>query len=106
MVVTVELRSEVFRIAEMNSWSSGLFTDGRVHKLVGDVYAFVGAFPDGNSALILVAARLRHISGTKWSSKGYLSVDLLKEQMLEHQMLAMWELSSDKIQGLALRVLA
>ncbi len=26
----------------------------------------VGAFPDGNSALMLVAARLRHIAGTKW----------------------------------------
>ena len=25
----------------------------------------VGAFPDGNSALMLVAARLRHISGIK-----------------------------------------
>jgi transposase-like protein len=29
----------------------------------------VGAFPDGNSALMLVAARPGHIAGTKWSSK-------------------------------------
>jgi transposase-like protein len=28
----------------------------------------VGAFPDGNSALNLAAARLRHIAGTRWSS--------------------------------------
>ena len=28
----------------------------------------VGSFPDGNSALMLVAARLRHISGTKWGT--------------------------------------
>lgn len=26
----------------------------------------VGCFPDGNSALMLVAARLRYIAGTKW----------------------------------------
>lgn len=37
----------------------------------------VGAFPDGNSALMLVAARLRHIAGTKWGSKRYLSMDEL-----------------------------
>jgi len=28
----------------------------------------VGAFPDGHSALMLVAARLRHIASTKWGS--------------------------------------
>jgi transposase-like protein len=39
----------------------------------------VGAFPDGQSALMLVAARLRHIAGTKWGTKKYLRVELLKE---------------------------
>ena len=29
----------------------------------------VGAFPDGNSALMLVAARLRHIAGTQWGTR-------------------------------------
>ena len=48
----------------------------------------VGAFPDGNSALMLVAARLRHISGTKWSHKRYLNMDLLREMQLEEQMKA------------------
>jgi hypothetical protein len=28
----------------------------------------VGNFPDGNSALMLVAARLRHIASTKWGN--------------------------------------
>lgn len=28
----------------------------------------VGAFPDGNSALMLVAARSRHIAGTRWGT--------------------------------------
>ena len=39
----------------------------------------VGAFPDGNSALMLVAARLRHIGGTRWRTRRYLNMDLLKE---------------------------
>jgi Transposase, Mutator family len=37
----------------------------------------VGAFPDGQSALNLAAARLRHIAGSEWSTKRYLSMDLL-----------------------------
>jgi hypothetical protein len=42
----------------------------------------VGAFPDGNSALNLAAARLRHIAGTAWSSKRYLNIELLKDQQM------------------------
>jgi len=38
----------------------------------------VGAFPDGHSALMLVAARLRHVAGTKWGTKKYLDTGLLK----------------------------
>jgi hypothetical protein len=37
------------------------------------------AFPDGNSALMLAAARLRHIAGTQWGSKRYLSMELLRD---------------------------
>jgi transposase-like protein len=37
----------------------------------------VGAFPDGQSALMLVAARLRHIASTKWGMRKYLAMDLL-----------------------------
>ena len=43
----------------------------------------VGAFPDGNSALMLVAGRLRHIAGTKWSSKRYMDMSRLREQKKE-----------------------
>jgi transposase-like protein len=39
----------------------------------------VGAFPDGKSALMLAAARLRHIAGTKWGTKRYLKMDLLRD---------------------------
>src|SRR5215470_1839214 len=37
----------------------------------------VGAFPDGHSALMLVAARLRHIASTKWGKRRYMVMDPL-----------------------------
>lgn len=46
-VITVERRPEVIRIAEMNPWSWLLFSDGRVHPLIGDAYHIVDVFPDG-----------------------------------------------------------
>ena len=39
----------------------------------------VGNFPDGESALMLVAARLRHIASTKWSTKLYLNMKRMAE---------------------------
>jgi putative transposase len=39
----------------------------------------VGAFPDGRSALMLVAARLRHVAATRWGSKRYLQMNHLAE---------------------------
>ena len=39
----------------------------------------VGAFPDGNSALMLVAARLRHVSATNWGTREYMNMRLLEE---------------------------
>jgi putative transposase len=40
----------------------------------------VGCFPDGDSALMLVGARLRHVSGTKWGSRRYLDMSRLSEE--------------------------
>ncbi len=40
----------------------------------------VGNFPDGQSALMLVAARLRHVAGTKWGARCYLDMTRLAEQ--------------------------
>ena len=34
----------------------------------------VGTFPDVNSALMLVCARLRHVAGTQWGNKVYLNM--------------------------------
>jgi transposase-like protein len=40
----------------------------------------VGSFPDGRSALMLVAARLRHVAGTRWGTRRYLDMSRLREQ--------------------------
>ena len=37
----------------------------------------VGSFPDGNSALMLVCARLRFVSASEWGVKTYLNMDRL-----------------------------
>jgi putative transposase len=39
----------------------------------------VGNFPDGKSAVMLVAARLRHIAGTRWGKRVYLDMQRLRE---------------------------
>ena len=43
----------------------------------------VGAFPDGHSALMLVAARLRHIASTKWGKRRYLAMETLLNPLPE-----------------------
>jgi transposase-like protein len=42
----------------------------------------VGSFPDGSSAVLLVAARLRHVAGTKWGTRRYLDMDRLRKEEL------------------------
>lgn len=60
----------------------------RIMKEIRRRTRVVGSFPDGHSALMLCAARLRHVAGTKWGSKRYLNMDLLREQELnrEHEL--------------------
>ena len=36
----------------------------------------VGAFPDGNSALMLICARLRHVAGTQWDCKKHMKLTI------------------------------
>ena len=38
----------------------------------------VGTFPDGNSARMLVCARLRHVAGTQWGCKKYMNMKHLE----------------------------
>lgn len=43
----------------------------------------VGTFPDGNSALMLVCARLRHVAGTQWGNKKYMNMKHLEAALAE-----------------------
>ena len=45
----------------------------------------VGAFPDGNSALMLVCARLRFVSASEWGVKTYLNMERLYELERERE---------------------
>ena len=45
----------------------------------------VGSFPDGRSALMLVAARLRYLAGTRWGTRRYMDMERLREQAQERQ---------------------
>ena len=41
----------------------------------------IGTFPNGNSALMLVCARLRHVAGTQWGNKKYMNMKHLEEAL-------------------------
>ena len=45
----------------------------------------IGAFPDGNSALMLVCARLRHVAGTNWGIKRYMNMEHLRSLDAEQE---------------------
>lgn len=45
----------------------------------------IGAFPDGQSALMLVCARLRHVAGTQWGAKRYMNMGHLKELDIQNE---------------------
>ncbi len=55
----------------------------RINREIRRRTRVVGAFPDGNSAIMLVAARLRHVSGTRWGLRRYLDMSRLREPELE-----------------------
>lgn len=60
-------------------WRS-LRTNNPLERLMREIRRrtrVVGAFPDGNSALILVSARLRHVVGTMWGRKRYMDMSRL-----------------------------
>jgi transposase-like protein len=60
----------------------GLRTNNPLERLNREVRRrtrVVGAFPDGRSALMLVAARLRHVAG-RWGTRRYMDMARLREQ--------------------------
>ena len=50
----------------------------RLNREIRRCTRVVGTFSDGNSALILVCARLRHVAGTQWGCKKYMNMKHLE----------------------------
>jgi putative transposase len=44
----------------------------------------IGSFPDGESAVMLAAARLRHVAGTRWGTRRYMDMSRLREVDVEN----------------------
>jgi len=44
-VITIEIEPSVLKIALMNPWSRPLFSDDRIHKILGDSYTIADALP-------------------------------------------------------------
>ena len=68
-----------------------LRTNNPLERLIREVRRrtrVVGNFPDGNSALMLVAARLRHIGGTKWGLRRYLDMTRLHTRRSNEEQIA------------------
>ena len=50
------------------------YTIERLNREIQRRTHVVGTFPDGNSALMLVCARLRYVAGTQWGNKKYMNM--------------------------------
>lgn len=59
---------------------------GRLNREIRRRTRVVGTFPDGNSALMLVCARLRHVVSSQWGCKKYMNMKHL--EMLEQEQTA------------------
>ena len=62
-------------------WSR-LRTNNGLERIVKEIRRrtrVVGSFPDGYSAMMLVRARHRHISTTKWGTRQYMNIYKLYE---------------------------
>jgi len=54
----------------------------RINREIRRRTRVVGCFPDGNSALMLVCARLRYVAGSQWGNKMYMSMKHLSDVSL------------------------
>lgn len=55
----------------------------RVNREIKRRTRAIGAFPDGESALMLVCARLRHVASSDWGMKRYLNMQHLNEPVCQ-----------------------
>ncbi len=61
---------------------TGIQTSNTIERLNREIKRrtrAIGAFPDGQSALMLVCARLRHVAGTQWGARRCMNMDHLSK---------------------------
>ena len=59
-------------------------TDNMIERLNREIRRrtrVVGSFPDGNSALMLVCARIRYVTDNEWSTRRYLDMSRLDDTL-------------------------
>ncbi len=57
----------------------------RINREIKRRTKVVGSFPDGESALMLLCARLRHVASSDWGTKRYLNMDHLKSMIISKE---------------------
>ena len=61
-------------------------TNNIIERLNGEILRrtrVVGGFPDGNSVLMLVCARIRYVTENEWSARRYLDMSRLDDSLVE-----------------------
>ena len=73
--VDIQVRRQVVR-SQISVYFSSVIE--RLNREIRRRTRVVGTFPDGNSALMLVCARLRHVAGTQLGCKKYMNMKHLE----------------------------
>lgn len=60
----------------------------RLNREVSRRTRVVGSFSGGNSALMLVCVKLRHVAGTQWENKKHMNIKHLKKVAFEDTSIA------------------
>jgi len=71
MVITIELDAAVIAICKANPWSQGLFTNPKIHLLIGDSFNMVNMFEDGFFNAIIHDPPTLSLAGHLYSQELY-----------------------------------
>ena len=81
-IVEAEINETLSYYSMLSKHWRSIKTNNPLERLMREIRRrtrVVGAFADGHSALMLVAARLRHGAATKWDTRRYLQMKRLSE---------------------------
>jgi hypothetical protein len=71
MVVTVELDPAVLEIARLNPWSQGLFSNPKIHQIIGDAFDVVQGIRDGSFDIVIHDPPYLALAGELYSLEFY-----------------------------------